>query len=676
MSTPRLAPFVNQQRVIAFALMMVECVVVGMFARTIVFPAVMLGASVIGVATRWRVEFNRQRTFHLAVILWLVMLAQYGLLPANPRYNELFSGQQVAYLLAQYLMSVQAASFFVARRDNLLPTSFVLLGTGALACLAIVQLRRNHEPLVLQALQATFVIGALLFWSSSRRLSTDTTRWLSSRTLGSGLVALVIVSSGCGLAWLMARYEAQLDRWVMTLLDFEKPTTDVGFAETSRLGAVRFHQSQNANQIALRVISDSEPGYFRGKVYDSYFDHEWHLAPSRLPVQRMVSIPANVPARADDGLLFNVGTIGDQPLQAMTVRPGSGLSGIYFAPLEASYLQLPRGSVTRDQHNVLHSDERATSGPYKLFVAAAHRPSENATATKLAPELDDLLFVPRSIREDERVLALRDELFRNAPSTHEKIAAVVRHFGSYRYSLTVTPPPDRDPVGWFLSDKPDAHCEYFGSGTVMLLRLAGVPSRYVTGFVVDEQNSISREFVARQKDAHAWAEARLDDGRWELIETTPEGGLPSQNGPSETSPLWEAISALWEQWQQDITARGIETVLRELLLPIVKLIVIGGVFGACVVGLRRYQRARRHRPQPLYTSHALTAELLRHDRLLNGHFRPRAPHETLSQYATALETAAASQDANADHFDLQAAALWYRAYEQQRFQATSPEIAT
>jgi len=641
-----------------------------------VFPAVVLGVSILGVATRWRIEFNRQRTFNLAVLIWLVMLAQYGLLPANPRYNELFSGQQVAYLLAQYLMSVQAASFFAARRDNLVPTSFVLFGTGALACLAIVQLRRNHEPILLQTLQAIFVIGALLFWGSSRRLSADAPRRFSSRTLWSGCAVLMIVTSGCSLAWLMARYEAQLDRWAMSLLDFEKPTTDVGFAETSRIGAVRFNQSQHSNQIALRVTSDTEPGYFRGKVYDSYFDREWHLAPSRLPVQRVTSIPPNMRVHVEDGLLFKLGAMGAQPPRVMTIRPSNGWSGIYFAPLEASYLQVPRGSVTRDQHNVPHSDDLSTRGSYKLFVADSHRLTDNVSATEFSPELDDLLFVPRSIREDERVLALRDELFRETPSTLDKIAAVVKYMGRYRYSMTVTPPPDRDPVGWFLTEKPDAHCEYFGSGTVMLLRLAGVPSRYVTGFVVDEQNPISREFVARQKDAHAWAEARLDDGSWELIETTPSGGLPSQNGPSETSPWWDAIFAMWERWRQDIADRGIENVLRDWLMMSVKIIAAAAVLGACVVMRRRYRRAQSNRPQLLYQPHARTAELLKYDRLLAGHFRPRAPHETLSQYATALDAAATPQEESMDRFDLKSAALWYRAYEQQRFRATSTENAT
>ena len=57
---------------------------------------------------------------------------------------------------------------------------------------------------------------------------------------------------------------------------------------------------------------------------------------------------------------------------------------------------------------------------------------------------------------------------------------------------------------------------------VLLLRSLGVPARYVTGYVVDEYNSDTGRWLARNLDAHAWVEAYDDRAqRWVAVESTP-----------------------------------------------------------------------------------------------------------------------------------------------------------
>ncbi len=699
MTDASLPPLINRQRIIAAVLMLLECAVLCLLARAYVLPGLLLAATVYGLLTRWRITMHRKLGFNLLVMLWLLLLAQYGLLPANKRYTDIFAGQQLAYLLAQYLTCVQASYFYVLRRDNLVPSSFVVLGVAALASLSIVSLNHSYERVALQALLVTFVLVALLFWESGRRYvagSTPSDARLGARdarpqppptrsrgrTLLRVLVLILVGTSGWGTAWLMARYETKLDNWVTAnLLDFEKPITNVGFAETSRIGAVRFNQQQAANTIALRVRSQSEPGYFRGKAYDYYFDREWRFAPNNLPVERLSSVPAGLSAVEQDGSLFKTGTTPPLPTDVMTVTPAAGLGGIYFAPLGTSYLQTIRGTVLRDQYDVLRNDEQWTSGQFKLFVGpltetksaprAVSPPSEISNSRSEIKPSNDLLFVPRSIHEDDGVRALSDRLFRGSMTTRQKIAAVETYFSSYQYSLSAQPPADRDPLGWFLTERPAAHCEYFGSGTVMLLRLAGVPSRYVTGFVVDEQNSISGEYVARQKDAHAWAEARLDDGQWELIETTPGSGQPSNNGDADRSDWSEWIESMWLKWKHALIERGLDSLLREGLIGVLGFLVKAGIVLALlvggVVGFRRYRRSRGHRPARLYAAHELDEFLQQADRDIARVFRPRAAAETLSQYAAALDEHARQ----AGNSECAAVANWYRDFERLRFQRPS-----
>ena len=61
-----------------------------------------------------------------------------------------------------------------------------------------------------------------------------------------------------------------------------------------------------------------------------------------------------------------------------------------------------------------------------------------------------------------------------------------------RYSLDVGAFKTKDPLAEFLFDKKKGYCEYFASATVMLLRLQGVPARYVNGLSVRDADRRAR----------------------------------------------------------------------------------------------------------------------------------------------------------------------------------------
>ena len=100
-----------------------------------------------------------------------------------------------------------------------------------------------------------------------------------------------------------------------------------------------------------------------------------------------------------------------------------------------------------------------------------------------------------------------------------------------------------DPVKYFLTERRRAHCELFASATVLLLRSAGVPARYVSGFLCNEPHPSGKYFIARYGDAHAWVEAYDRQNRkWVVVDTTP---------PSVT-----AATSRPDSWQEQIASRG------------------------------------------------------------------------------------------------------------------------
>jgi len=72
----------------------------------------------------------------------------------------------------------------------------------------------------------------------------------------------------------------------------------------------------------------------------------------------------------------------------------------------------------------------------------------------------------------------------------------------------------------FFTQTRGGHCEYFATAGALLLRLAGVPTRYASGYAVEEYDRLSGSFLLRRRHAHAWTRAFID-GAWRDLDYTP-----------------------------------------------------------------------------------------------------------------------------------------------------------
>jgi transglutaminase-like putative cysteine protease len=101
--------------------------------------------------------------------------------------------------------------------------------------------------------------------------------------------------------------------------------------------------------------------------------------------------------------------------------------------------------------------------------------------------------------------------------------------------------PGRTALARFLLENRTGHCEYFATATVLLLRAAGIPARYATGYALHERKG--RYYVVRERHAHAWCTAFID-GAWRDIDTTP--AIWSTLEDSHAS-LWEPVRDLFSR---------------------------------------------------------------------------------------------------------------------------------
>lgn len=155
-------------------------------------------------------------------------------------------------------------------------------------------------------------------------------------------------------------------------------------------------------------------------------------------------------------------------------------------------------------------------GPGDLVIHEYYEP----TMVKLANELDLYSKTPKEI------IHTVESFFKN----------------NFTYSLTqYRRMKGKNRLEDFLYHRREGHCEYFATATTLLLRAAGIPTRYTVGYSVQEYSSFENQYVARARDAHSWAIAYVDD-KWIVLDNTPSVWAPLE---AEDEGWWQPISDLW-----------------------------------------------------------------------------------------------------------------------------------
>lgn len=124
---------------------------------------------------------------------------------------------------------------------------------------------------------------------------------------------------------------------------------------------------------------------------------------------------------------------------------------------------------------------------------------------------------------------------------HEHLLHMAGLFAGYLDQLaeydpnTPATPEGEDFVAYFMTESHRGYCMHFASAAVLMLRLMGIPARYVAGYVADVP--ASGRCLVPDSNAHAWVEVYLDGYGWEPVEVTPvyAGAQPGLSGtPAES----------------------------------------------------------------------------------------------------------------------------------------------
>lgn len=148
------------------------------------------------------------------------------------------------------------------------------------------------------------------------------------------------------------------------------------------------------------------------------------------------------------------------------------------------------------------------------------------------PPVEESLFLalPEAVENAARIL------LKTIGNDSTAIAEFVRSSAVYDRNPDVFPKGEPDFALWFLQEADRGYCVHFATAAVVLLRSAGIPARYVTGFLADVE--AGKPTVLTSENAHAWAEYYdHQQNTWRILEATPAASPPvSSQSAGETLP--------------------------------------------------------------------------------------------------------------------------------------------
>ncbi|MFA5139341.1 MAG: transglutaminase-like domain-containing protein [Elusimicrobiota bacterium] len=310
---------------------------------------------------------------------------------------------------------------------------------------------------------------------------------------------------------------------------------------------------------------------------------------------------------------------------SMPLKDGEGLlplpSGAFLAE------DLPAASVALNRLGAARVQYGPSDAEFRVFF--------EPKASVDAPPGETDLQVPPGQAVWLSPLARRLGLSRERPQ--DSIRTLLRFFHEeFEYSTDLPEvPKGADPVREFVLNTREGHCEYFATAAVLLLRAAGIPARYATGFSVQELSRLEEAYVVRQRHAHAWTRAFLE-GAWMDVDATPPSWAEHDAGQSGFfEPMSDWFSWLRYRFMAWRAGEGSGGKLRLVVFALAAL--------SLWAGWKAY-RTVRHAAAPQAAAAArvearsgMDSEFYRIERMLALSGRGRRPWETQSAWLKRID---------------------------------------
>jgi transglutaminase-like putative cysteine protease len=279
-------------------------------------------------------------------------------------------------------------------------------------------------------------------------------------------------------------------------------------------------------------VESEEPVYLSGRVSDTYTGMAWTSDVGENGVLsagedgRYVTTDYAADVRRAQRYFMRY---YDMKEKSVTIRVGdAGTSTVFTPPFPQDLWISDILALRRDGEGVILADKTLARDTYytQQYIAWDYASpyfqnilAGSAEAARSGADMARYLSLPTAL--PQRVRDLTGELTAGLSGSYEKIKALERYLSRFPY--TTDPghvPPEADFVDYFLFEGREGYCVYYATALAVMGRCAGVPTRYVEGFVTPRERNGNGHFTVTNQQAHAWVQAYFPGFGWMNFEPT------------------------------------------------------------------------------------------------------------------------------------------------------------
>jgi transglutaminase-like putative cysteine protease len=277
------------------------------------------------------------------------------------------------------------------------------------------------------------------------------------------------------------------------------------------------------------TVNTTAKRYWRAVVFDTFTGRQWlntlegevrfdadiPLAPV-WPVRELVTQTVTLLAPTGD-VLFGAADIRQLSVPADVVAqmapiaavPPPGISSNNVEPgIEVVYARASQPLEVGDSYTVISQ----VPGITRQLL-------ENSDTDYPPAILEKYLQLPDSFSSRVTQTAIRVTV--DAATPYAKAKALESWLRTFKYNDAIAaPPPDVDPLEYFLFDIKEGYCDYYASALAMMLRSLGIPARTVSGYASGTFDEASGAYFVTARDAHTWVEVFFPNLGWVEFEPT------------------------------------------------------------------------------------------------------------------------------------------------------------
>lgn len=284
-------------------------------------------------------------------------------------------------------------------------------------------------------------------------------------------------------------------------------------------GSSRLGGPVNLSDKRIMTVYSSEANYLRGSIQHTYTGNEWQSIRSPITYH---SVRENFSDWSGDDMRYYYNYL------ILTIQNHDFASTTLFSPYKPAFVDF------EDKSDLVLNRDDILEFPYGIYdgesyTVWAQKPlpygvliSNGVQMTKDDIEdIDIYLQIPED-KITDRTRDLTREIAAESQSDYNKAISIEDYLrNNFEYNLSPSEISEDDEfIDYFLFEGQEGYCTYYATAMAIMLRLEGIPTRYVEGYLAFDSID-DGIYEVRHDNAHAWIEAFIEPVGWMQFEPTP-----------------------------------------------------------------------------------------------------------------------------------------------------------